>query len=142
MEIYSTSIRLTTKGFCDLKDITVSVRKFIHESNINQGLLTVFIPGSTAAITTIEFEEGVIEDFKRAMERIAPKDFHYEHNSRWGDGNGFSHVRAALLGPSLCVPIIAGSLELGTWQQIILVDFDNRPRTREVLLQIIGNRLS
>jgi secondary thiamine-phosphate synthase enzyme len=142
METYSTLIRLTTKGFCDIKDITVNAREYIHELNITQGLLTVFIPGSTAAITTIEFEQGVVEDFKRAIERIAPIDLHYEHNSRWGDGNGFSHVRAALLGPSLCVPIIAGSLALGTWQQIILVDFDNRPRTREVLLQIIGNRLS
>jgi len=83
---------LTTKGFCDIKYITVSAREFIHESNITQGLLTVFIPGSTAAITTIEFEESVVEDFERAMERIAPKDFHYEHNSRWGNGNGFSHV--------------------------------------------------
>ncbi|MBA4312309.1 MAG: secondary thiamine-phosphate synthase enzyme [Chlorobiaceae bacterium] len=139
MEIYSTSIRITAKGFCDIQDITVGVRNFIRESNITQGLITAFVPGLTAAITTLEFEEGVIEDFKRAIERLAPKDIHYEHNARWGDGNGFSHVRAALLGPSLTVPIIDGSLELGTWQQIIVVDFDNRPRTREVILQIVGN---
>ncbi|MBI5022386.1 MAG: YjbQ family protein [Ignavibacteriales bacterium] len=138
MEIYSTSVQTTTKGFSDVRDITASAVNFLREIKITEGLLTVFVPGSTAAITTIEFEEGVVQDFKKVIEKIAPRDTHYEHNSRWGDGNGFSHVRAALLGPSLSVPISRSSLELGTWQQIVLVDFDNRPRTREVFIQIIG----
>ena len=99
---------------------------------------TVFVPGSTAGITTIEFESGAVSDFKKALERMAPVDMHYDHDARWGDGNGFSHVRAALLGGSLTVPFIEGRLQLGTWQQIVLCDFDNRSRSREVLVQILG----
>jgi secondary thiamine-phosphate synthase enzyme len=98
----------------------------------------VFVPGSTAGITTIEFESGVIEDLKKAIERIAPQGIPYAHDARWRDGNGFSHVRAALLGPAITVPFDEGQLQLGTWQQIILIDFDNRPRTREVIVQILG----
>ena len=100
--------------------------------------MTVFVPGSTAGITTIEYESGAVRDFQEAIERIAPKSIHYHHDQRWGDGNGYSHVRAALLGASLTVPFSSSKLLLGTWQQIILVDFDNRPRTRNILLQIIG----
>jgi secondary thiamine-phosphate synthase enzyme len=98
----------------------------------------VFVPGSTAAVTTIEFESGVVADLKGAIDRMAPADIPYEHNARWGDGNGYSHVRAALMGPSLYVPIVDGRPSLGTWQQVVLCDFDNRPRTRRVVLQVVG----
>jgi secondary thiamine-phosphate synthase enzyme len=96
------------------------------------------VPGATAGITTIENEEGALRDLREAIERMAPRDIHYEHDTRWGDGNGFSHVRAALLGPSLSVPVADGKLRLGTWQQIVLIDFDNRPRNREVIFEIVG----
>jgi secondary thiamine-phosphate synthase enzyme len=98
----------------------------------------IFVPGSTAALTTIEHESGVIEDLKEAIERLAPENLHYRHDTRWGDGNGHAHVRAALLGPSLTIPIIEGKLVLGTWQQVILCDFDNRPRKRQVVVQVSG----
>ncbi|HEX7182420.1 MAG TPA: secondary thiamine-phosphate synthase enzyme YjbQ [Thermoanaerobaculia bacterium] len=127
-----------TTADTDVVDITPDVADFIAESGIEDGLLVIFIPGSTASVTTIEYESGAVADLKRAVERLAPRDEHYEHNLRWGDGNGFSHVRAALLGPSLTVPIQGGQLELGTWQQIVLCDFDNRPRRRKVLLRLLG----
>jgi len=101
--------------------------------------VTLFIPGSTAALTTIEYERGVINDLKKAIERMAPEDLYYEHNERWGDGNGYSHVRSALLGPSLHIPVIDGKLTLGTWQQIVLLDFDNRPRKRQIIMQTLGD---
>jgi len=104
------------------------------------GAVTLFIPGSTAALTTIEYESGVINDLKKAIERMAPKDLHYEHNERWGDGNGYAHVRAALLGPSLHIPVVEGRLTLGTWQQIVLLDFDNRPRERHIIMQVSGEK--
>ncbi|MBI3189151.1 MAG: YjbQ family protein [Ignavibacteriales bacterium] len=119
-------------------DLTSKVETALSASGLQHGIVTVFVPGSTASITTIEFESGVINDLKKAIERIAPQGIHYDHDARWGDGNGFSHVRAALLGPSLTIPFDKGQLQLGTWQQIILIDFDNRPRTREVLIQILG----
>ena len=108
--------------------------------NLSQGdtPITIFVPGSTAALTTIEYEEGVIKDLIKAIERMAPEALNYEHNERWGDGNGYSHVRAAMLGPSLQVPLIDGRLALGSWQQIVLLDFDNRPRDRRIIMQIIG----
>jgi secondary thiamine-phosphate synthase enzyme len=131
---------LKTKGFNDTHDLTGRVEQCLHESGVESGIVTVFVPGSTAGITTIEYERGALEDLKNAVERIAPQNMHYDHDARWGDGNGFSHVRAALLGPSLSVPIIKGTLQLGTWQQIVLIDFDNRPRTREVIVQVVGEK--
>ena len=129
---------LKTKGFGDVIDITHEVTQEVASSKVSSGIATVFVPGSTAGITTIEYESGAVSDFKKAIERLAPVDMHYDHDARWGDGNGFSHVRAALMGASLTVPFIEGRLQLGTWQQIVLCDFDNRARSREVLVQILG----
>jgi len=122
----------------DVVDVTDQVRAFVADSGIQEGILVVFTPGSTAGVTTIEYESGAVNDLKRAMERIAPREGEYEHNRRWGDGNGYSHLRSALLGPSLAVPIQDGTPVLGTWQQIIVCDFDNRPRHRNVVLQLLG----
>ena len=127
-----------TTSNTDIIDITSQVGEEIHGSAIRNGHVTLFVPGSTAALTTIEYESGVINDLRKASERIAPKDLFYEHDERWGDGNGYSHVRAALLGPSLHIPVIDGRLMLGTWQQIVLLDFDNRPRKRRIIMQIVG----
>ena len=138
MAVYSSVFQIKTDGFSDIKEITPKVENAISKSNISNGIATVFVPGSTAGITTIEFEPGVVEDLKKAIERIAPQNIHYNHDARWGDGNGFAHVRASLLGPSLSVPIVDGDLQLGTWQQIVLIDFDNRSRTREIFVQVIG----
>jgi secondary thiamine-phosphate synthase enzyme len=136
--VITQGLRIETNGETDLIDITAEVVKGVSESGISSGTVTIFIPGSTAGVTTIEYEGGAIRDFQEAIERIAPKDIGYHHDARWGDGNGYSHVRAALLGASLTVPFTATGLLLGTWQQIIVVDFDNRPRSREIILQIIG----
>jgi secondary thiamine-phosphate synthase enzyme len=138
MTIQTATFHLKTKGFSDAHDITSTVQEFLSSSSLERGIATVFVPGSTAGITTMEFESGAIADLQSAIERIAPRDIEYSHDRRWGDGNGFAHVRAALLGPSLAVPFAGGKLQLGTWQQIILIDFDNRPRTREVHVQIVG----
>jgi len=138
MAVSSSTFQIKTDGFNDVIDITSKVEDSIDKSNISNGIVTVFVPGSTDGITTIEYEPGAIADLKKAIERIAPQNIHYDHDARWGDGNGFSHVRASLLGPSLSVPIVNGNLQLGTWQQIILVDFDNRPRTRKVCIQVVG----
>ena len=129
--------RKTTSG-TDLVDVTAEVVSFVGESGVKDGLVVVFVPGSTASVTTIEFESGALGDLKRAIERIAPEGIHYDHDARWGDGNGYAHVRSALLGPSVAIPVRDGRPALGTWQQVVLCDFDNRPRTREVLLQVVG----
>jgi secondary thiamine-phosphate synthase enzyme len=136
--VITQGLRIETNGETDLIDITAEVAKGVSKSGISSGTVTIFIPGSTAGVTTIEYEGGAIRDFQEAIERIAPKDIGYHHDARWGDGNGYSHVRAALLGASLTVPFTSTRLLLGTWQQIIVVDFDNRPRSREIILQIIG----
>ena len=136
--VVSEFISLQTKGFCDIVDITSHVADIVGGSKIENGTVTVFCAGSTGAITTIEYESGVLEDLKKAIERMAPSDIPYAHDQRWGDGNGYSHVRAALLGPSLTVPIIRGALALGTWQQIVFIDFDNRKRQRKIVVQVIG----
>ena len=138
MSSRSSVIRIQTRGFSDMHDITPLAAEFLSSSTVQTGLFCAFVPGATAGITTIENEEGALRDLTEAIERMAPRDIHYEHDTRWGDGNGFSHVRAALLGPSLCVPVADGKLRLGTWQQIVLVDFDNRPRNREVIFEIVG----
>ncbi len=137
--IFSVTIPIQSQGFCDVLDLSGSVLAALKESGLINGLVTIFAGGSTAGVTTIEFEPGAVADLKAAIERMAPVDLHYQHDARWGDGNGFSHVRAALLGPSLSIPLIGGRLALGTWQQIVLVDFDNRPRRREILVQFMGD---
>jgi len=136
--ISTNTISINTKGFNDTIDITYEVTKIVEQSGIENGLVTVFCRGSTGTITTIEFESGVIKDLQRALEKIAPSNVPYEHDKRWGDGNGFSHVRAALMKPSLSIPLIQQKLILGTWQQIVFIDFDNRVRHREIFVQIIG----
>ena len=138
MAVRSFAFQLKTTGFSDIHDVTRAVEQQIGRSTISDGIVTVFVPGSTAGVTTIEFEQGAVEDLKRAIERIAPQGIHYEHDARWGDGNGFAHVRASLVGPSLTLPFTNGKLQLGDWQQIILIDFDNRPRQRKVIVQVVG----
>lgn len=132
------SVRLRTKGNGDILDITLAVAQAVSESGLKAGTVTVFVPGSTAAVSTIEHEPGLVADLKAAWDRIVPRDTAYAHDQRWGDGNGYSHVRAALQGPSLTVPVEGGRLLLGTWQQIVLIDFDNRPREREAVIQVMG----
>ena len=128
-----------TKGFTDVLDITPQVERVVSASGVGSGIVLAFTPGSTAGLTTIEYEPGAVSDLKDAIARIAPEGIAYAHDARWGDGNGFSHVRAALLGPSLALPVRGGALVTGTWQQIVLVDFDNRPRSRRVEVQIVGD---
>ena len=142
MIMHHSTIELTTKGFSDCKDITPELDKCVRESGITDGLLTVINPGSTGAVTTIEYESGALSDLRDALERIAPTDMEYAHNLRWGDGNGFSHVRAALMKPSLGIPVIDSRLCLGTWQQVVFLDFDNRSRQRRLIVQIIGKGTS
>jgi secondary thiamine-phosphate synthase enzyme len=134
----SCTLFFSTTAGTDVIDITRPVAEKVAESGIAEGQALVFTPGSTAALTTIEYESGVVRDLIEAIERIAPKDMDYRHDERWGDGNGYAHVRSALLGPSLTVPITKGRLALGTWQQIVLIDFDNRPRKRQVVVQTSG----
>lgn len=138
MPVKQYTAEVHTNGFCDVHDLSDLIASSVASSGISDGLVTVFIPGSTAGVTTIEFEPGVIEDLKRAVERLAPASMHYDHDAHWGDGNGFSHIRASLLGPSLTIPLSSGSPLSGTWQQVVLVDFDNRPRHRKVIVQIMG----
>ncbi len=136
--VTSDSIELKTRGHADMLDVTDEVAARVRASGVGSGIVTVFCPGSTGALTTIEYESGALSDLKRLFDEIVPPDRDYAHNLRWGDGNGHSHVRAALLGPSLTVPFVDGELELGTWQQIVFVDFDNRSRTRRLVVQIMG----
>jgi secondary thiamine-phosphate synthase enzyme len=136
MPIQNHHILVKTTEKTDIIDLTGLVAREVKKSSIQNGSVILFIPGSTAALTTIEFERGVVNDLKRAIEKMAPEDMYYEHNERWGDGNGYAHVRAALIGASLYVPIVEGKMTLGTWQQIVLLDFDNRPRERRIVAQI------
>ncbi len=138
VKIVTSELQFETTGQSDIIDISRKLQEEVLQSNMQDGSILLFISGSTAALTTIEFESGVVNDLRRAIDRIAPKDIPYEHDRSWGDGNGFSHVRAALLGPSLSIPLRGGKLLLGTWQQIVLLDFDNRPRRRSVIVQIMG----
>ncbi len=135
---FSETISLNTKGFSDILDVTHHVDAVTDRSGIKNGLVTVMCSGSTGSVTTIEYESGVIRDLQKAIEKIAPSNIPYEHDKRWGDGNGFSHVRAALMKPSLTIPLIKGKLALGTWQQIVFIDFDNRKRERRLIVQIMG----
>jgi secondary thiamine-phosphate synthase enzyme len=138
MKVITIEIFKDCQGLTAVLDLTDEVQGQLSRLSIRSGIVTLFIPGSTAGLTTIEFEPGVVHDLQAAFERLIPRGLEYEHNLRWGDGNGFSHVRAALCKASLTVPFNEGRLLLGTWQQIVLVDFDNRPRKRKVILQFIG----
>ncbi len=131
-------ISLQSKGECDVIDITPQVQQLVSGTDIRNGTVTLFVPGSTAALSTIEFESGLLSDFQSMWKRNAPEDIRYNHDRRWGDGNGYSHVRASLLGPSLVIPFADKRLTLGTYQQLVFVDFDNRPRSRQIILQIMG----
>jgi secondary thiamine-phosphate synthase enzyme len=134
------TLEVKTTGDTDIMDLTPAVAEKVQQSRVRAGLLNLFISGSTAALSTIEYESGVVNDLRAAIERLFPRELHYEHDARWGDGNGYSHVRAAFLKPSLNIPIEDGRLLLGTWQQIVLLDFDNRPRQRRIRGQIMGIR--
>ncbi|MEM2157233.1 MAG: secondary thiamine-phosphate synthase enzyme YjbQ [Candidatus Jordarchaeales archaeon] len=136
--VVSRRVRFSTKGEVDMVDVTHMVQRAVEESGLKKGIVTVFVPGSTGAVTTIEYEPGLLKDFPRMLEKIAPRGEEYEHHLRWHDWNGHSHCRAALLGPSLTVPFEDGRLQLGTWQQIVFVELDVKPRERELILQLIG----
>jgi secondary thiamine-phosphate synthase enzyme len=136
--IHSDNIQLSTHGHADMHDLTSEVERIVREAGVQDGMVTVFTPSSTSALTTIEFESGALEDLQLSLNEIAPPDREYKHNLRWGDGNGHAHLRAALLGPSLCVPLISGRLTLGTWQQILFIDFDVRSRQRSIIVQVTG----
>jgi secondary thiamine-phosphate synthase enzyme len=136
--VITETISLSTKGFSDVLDINGKVAKIAEDSGIQNGMVNVFCSGSTGSITTIEYESGVINDLMKALEKIVPSNIPYEHDKRWGDGNGFSHVRAALMKPSLTIPLVKGKLTLGTWQQIVFIDFDNRGRNRDIIVQVMG----
>ena len=136
--VITREISLSTQGECDILDITSQVADVVSQSGVGNGTVTVFVAGSTAGVTTVEFEPGLISDIRGMWQRLVPKGIPYDHDRRWGDGNGYSHVRASLLGGSLVVPFNNKKLMLGTWQQIVIVDFDNRPRSRKVILQIMG----
>lgn len=138
MPIKTSSISLSTRGNADVHDITDQISRNILQSGLNDGTVTIFCPSSTSALTTIEYESGALSDLRRLFDEIIPQNREYAHNERWHDGNGHSHVRAALLGPSLTIPFVDGQLTLGTWQQIIYLDFDNRPRQRRLVLQLMG----
>jgi secondary thiamine-phosphate synthase enzyme len=138
MTVKTDTLSLHTRGHADVHDITDAVARAVQKSGLNDGLATVFCPSATSGVTTLEYESGCVQDLQRLFDEIAAPNRHYGHNARWGDGNGHSHVRAALLGPSLTVPFAAGRLTLGTWQQIVYVDFDNRARQRQLIVQIMG----
>jgi secondary thiamine-phosphate synthase enzyme len=136
--IVTEQLSFNTEGNGDIIDITGQVTFKVDGSGVKSGIVNLFVPGSTASLTTVEYEPGLVADLTELWQRLAPQDTTYQHDKRWGDGNGHAHVRASLLGASLVVPFTAGRLALGTWQQIVLVDFDNRPRSRQVVIQIMG----
>jgi len=140
MGIITKTLDFETRGNTDIINITDDVQKALDRVNLKEGIITVFVPGATGAVTTIEYEPGLIEDLTHAIERIVPQGIEYKHNLKWEDGNGHSHVRASLIGPSVTIPFSNAKLMLGTWQQIVFIDFDVRPRTRKIILQIIGDK--
>jgi secondary thiamine-phosphate synthase enzyme len=142
MQVQTEKIPLSTQGNADIQDITPAVQQVVERNGLRAGVVTIFCPSSTSALTTIEYESGCLSDIRRLFDEILDPSRPYAHNARWGDGNGHSHVRAALLGPSLSVPVTSGRLTLGTWQQIVFVDFDNRPRRRELVVQLMGEMKS
>ncbi len=136
--VYTTEITLQSKGHADIHDITDEVARAVGDSGVKDGLATIFTPSSTSALTTIEYEPGALADLRRALDEIASPNREYQHNSKWGDNNGVAHLRAALMGPSITVPVTKSKLSLGTWQQIIFMDFDTRPRQRRLVVQCVG----
>jgi secondary thiamine-phosphate synthase enzyme len=138
MTVKTSSLSLNTRGNADIHDITDQIASAVSESDLKTGTITIFCPSSTSGVTTIEYESGALSDLRRLFDEIIPQNREYAHNARWHDGNGHSHVRAALLGPSLTIPFVEGQLTLGTWQQVIYMDFDNKPRRRDLILQLIG----
>jgi secondary thiamine-phosphate synthase enzyme len=136
--VHTAEIALETKGDAQIVDVTARVRAAVAESGLRAGIGCVFVPGATAAVTTMEYEPGCVADLQRLMDRLAPPSRDYAHEQRWHDGNGHSHLRAALLGPSLSFPFAGGEPVLGTWQQIVVIDFDNHPRTRKIVVQLVG----
>jgi len=139
MSVVRESFQISTRGEGDMVDVTSDVSEAVRRSGVTSGTVTVFVPGATASVTTVEYEPGLVEDLDEMFERLVPREREYHHNLRWQDGNGHSHVRASLLGPSLTVPFTSGKLELGIWQQVIVVDFDNRARSREIVCQVLGD---
>jgi secondary thiamine-phosphate synthase enzyme len=138
MTVATKIIQIRSKGETDIINITEQVSAAIKESNIENGIVTVFVSGSTAAVTTIEYEPGLVYDFPEMLSRVAPKGIQYKHDNTWHDGNGHSHVRASLIGPSLTVPVVDGKMSLGTWQQLVFSELDTRSRNRNIILQLIG----
>jgi secondary thiamine-phosphate synthase enzyme len=138
MMVVNSHIKLETRGNGDVVDITPSVSREVQASAVRSGIVVLFSPSSTSALTTIEYESGAVHDLQSLLDRMVPPEADYRHNLRWGDGNGHSHVRHALMGPSLTVPIVGGRMTLGTWQQIVFADFDNRARSRSIVVQILG----
>jgi len=138
LHVSNGSISLKTAAKDEIVDITSKVSEIVYGSKVKNGLVCVFVVGSTAAVTTVEHEPGLVSDMHDAMDRLYPRDVDYEHHQRWGDGNGHSHIRASFVGPSLTVPIVDGDLKLGTWQQIVFMEFDNKPRSRELSVQVLG----
>jgi secondary thiamine-phosphate synthase enzyme len=138
MRVHSGTLHKQTTQDTDILDITPQVETIVRQSGVTDGIAVVGVAGSTASVTTIEYEPGVVEDLRKALDRLAPSTLPYAHDARWGDGNGYAHVRAALLGPSASFPVRGGQLVLGTWQQVVLCDFDNRARKREVYVQVVG----
>ncbi len=138
LTLHTDKIIENTSGFCDIIDLTAKVEAIIRGKAVQNGLVTLWVVGSTASLTTIEYEPGLIQDLKDLLEKLVPSNQRYHHDARWGDDNGFSHLRASLLGPSLALPIAEGRPSLGTWQQVVLLDFDNRPRRREILVQVLA----
>jgi len=136
--VFGKKITISTKGFSDIKNITDKVKSIVSKSGIKDGLVGVFIIGSTASVSTIEYEPALVEDVRQQLEEFVPASKHTRHSQTWGDDNGFSHIRATFMGPGITVPLSGGKLVLGTWQQIIVIDHDNRPRSREVFIQVIG----
>ena len=136
--VITQELNLHSEADCDVQDVTPQVKQAVQDSGLQAGTVTLFCPGSTGGLTTIEYESGVITDLQQVMEEIAPRDRDYRHHLRWGDDNGSAHIRAALLGPSLTVPFVEGCLTLGTWQQIVFINFDTRPRSRKLVLQMMG----
>jgi secondary thiamine-phosphate synthase enzyme len=140
MTSFNDAISLATKGFGDVHDLTPGVQEIVNRSSIRSGIVCVANPGSTGGITTIEYEDGVLQDLKEALERLAPTRQEYHHDARWGDGNGYAHIRSALLGATESFAVVDGQVALGTWQQIVFVDFDNRPRDRRIIVQVVGEQ--
>ena len=138
LTVVTKQLSLSTEGEGDIIDLTERVFEAVHRSEVKNGMVTVFVPGATGALTTIEYEPGLLMDFPNMLERVAPKSLLYEHEKRWHDGNGHSHVRASLIGPSLTVPVVEGKLTLGIWQQIVFIELDVRNRSRKIILQIMG----